>query len=73
MSAVALAAAAKSTELVGFLVRALNGSSLTITMKREDTTMDFAQFRFARTGIPEHLFYLVRQGKVLTGSWSLPF
>ena len=71
MPADALAAAAKSTEWVGFFVKALNRSSLSITVKREETILDLALLLSVRTGIPEHLFYLGRQGKVLPGSWSL--
>ena len=40
-------------------------------VKKEKTNLDLALLLSVRTGIPEHLFYLVRQGKVLLGSWSL--
>ena len=43
MSADTLAAAAKSTDLVGFFVQVLNGSSLSITLKREETILDLVQ------------------------------
>ena len=48
MSAGAFAAAAKSTELVGSFVRALNGSSPTITVRREYTILDLAQLLSVR-------------------------
>ena len=33
--------------------------------------LDLAQRLSVRTGVPEHLFYLVQQSKVLSGSWAL--
>ena len=67
----ASAAAAKSTDLVGLFVRALNGSSLTISVRSQETILDLAQRLSVRTGVPEHLFCLVQQSKVLSGAWTL--
>ena len=65
------AAAANSTELVGFFVRALNGSSLSFSLRRDETILDLEQRLSVRTGVQQHLFYLVQQSKVLPGSWTL--
>ena len=50
---------------------ALNGSSLSFSMRRDQPILGLEQRLSVRTGVPQHLFCLVQQSKVLPGSWTL--
>ena len=53
-----------------FFVPALNGSSLSFSLRQDETILDLLHRLSVRTGVPHHLFYLVQHSKVLPGSWG---